>query len=129
MNDMPPADKEIPRDRVKEHAHKELREMMENAIKFVALAILLLWARDHTHYSLEARAIFELSAGICFFPGAILRMVCVLTNPAISRQLIKEHPFLARRTVHKGDVYQLLPVLCFVLMAGLFLLLRLCAFQ
>ena len=90
MNDTPP-DKEH-RDLLKDYAHKELREMIENSVKFVCLAILLLWARDHTH-NLICRAILEVAAAICVFPGAVLRMLCVLANPAISKQLIKEHPF------------------------------------
>ena len=102
--------------------------MMENAIKFVALAVILLWARDHTR-NLVARAILEVGAGLCFFPGATLRMLCVLAYPDVMAQLIKEYPFLGRKTIHKGEVYRLCVVLGFLGMFGLFSILRSVSFQ
>ena len=116
------------RDRVRERTHRQIREMMENAIKFVALAVILLWARDHTR-NLVARAILEVGAGLCFFPGATLRMLCVLAYPDVMAQLIKEYPFLGRKTIHKGEVYRLCVVLGFLGMFGLFSILRSVSFQ
>jgi hypothetical protein len=94
------------RDLAKDYAHKELREVFENAVKFVALAILLIWARSHTQ-SIHAWALFTLSLILCMV-AATLRLVCILNNPTVEQQLKKERPWLAKRAVHKGDVYGLL---------------------
>src|SRR5271165_314715 len=66
MNDTPP-DKEH-RNLLQNYAHKELREIVENALKFITLSILLLWARGHTH-SIGTKGVLEASSLLCIVPG------------------------------------------------------------
>jgi hypothetical protein len=116
MNKEAPSDK-WRRDRV----HRELREMLENGIKFVALWVLLLWASDHTRY-VVGNVVLKIIGGFCFIPGALLRVICVLTHQEIREQVVKEVPLLDR-FFFGVYAYRLVVTACFlVLMAGAYLL-------
>jgi hypothetical protein len=115
------SDEETKRDLLKDYAHKELREMLENAIKFTALAILLVWTRDHITTS-WLKVLITVVGTLCLVPGALLRTICVLTNPLIKKQLIKEIPFLGLMVL-RWNVYGLLLIACvLVQLAFIFLL-------
>jgi hypothetical protein len=107
--------------------HKQVREMMEHAIKFVALAVILLWARDHT-LNLAAGTVLQAVAVLCVFPGAILRMICVLAYPDVMTELVKEQPFLGRR-IYKFDAYILCVALAALSMLCLLLILSSVSFK
>lgn len=116
MNKETPSDKRR-RDRV----HRELREMLENGIKFIALWLLLWWASDHTR-NVAASLILKIIGGLCFIPGALLRVICVLTNEENRDQIVKEVPLLDR---FFGRIYgyRLAVIACILLLlTGMYLL-------
>jgi hypothetical protein len=81
--------------RKRDHAHKELREMIENTVKFVALLLLLCWASYQTH-SPVVRALLRVASYLCIF-----------TNEGISEELIEEVPALGRTLYRYANVYRL----------------------
>jgi hypothetical protein len=116
MNKEAPSDK-----RRQERAHRELREMLENGIKFFGLWVLLLWASDHTR-NVMGSGILKLAGGLCFIPGTLLRMACVLTREDIRTQVVKDVPVLDR-FFFGFYVYRLAVTACFlVLLIGMYLL-------
>jgi hypothetical protein len=76
-------------------AHKALKEMVENAVQFLALFLVLCWISDHIHNPFS-QALFRVSAFLCLFPGALLRVLCVFANKKMVKQIIKECPVLGR---------------------------------
>lgn len=92
--------------RKRDHAHKELREMIENTVKFVALFLLLCWASDKIHNPV-AYVLLRVASYLCVFPGALLRMMCIFANEGISEELIKEVPALGRTLYRYANVYRL----------------------
>jgi hypothetical protein len=90
MNETTPYEK--PRDLVKDYTHKEIRETLENTVKFLSLSALLLWASYHA-VNVPARVILGVVSGLCFFPGAGMKAICLVTNPVINKQLRKETRF------------------------------------
>jgi hypothetical protein len=54
--------------RKRDIAHKELREMVENAIMFVGLSLLLSWASDHVHNLAAGVRTFEILKSLSAFP-------------------------------------------------------------
>jgi hypothetical protein len=92
--------------RKRDHAHKELREMIEHTVKFMALFLLLCWTSDQIHNPV-ACALLRLASYLCVISGASLRMMCIFTNEGISEELIKEVPALGRTLCRYGKVYRL----------------------
>jgi hypothetical protein len=101
----------------RDYAHKKMREAFENAVQFIALAILLMWARAHTS-SILAATLVNVCLLLCLL-AAGLRMLCVLATPSVEEALKKERPWLAARTIHKGDVYRLIAGLWCIGIVGL----------
>src|SRR5271169_73681 len=97
-----------------ERVHRELRELLENCVKFIALWVLLLWASDHTR-NMMGSFILKVSGALCFFPGTLLRMACVMTREDIRAQVVKDVPFLDR-ILFGFYVYRLAVVACFLVM-------------
>jgi len=92
--------------RKRDHAHKELREMIEHTVKFMALFVLLCWTSDQIHNPV-ACALLRLASYLCVISGASLRMMGIFTNEGISEELIKEVPALGRTLCRYGKVYRL----------------------
>jgi hypothetical protein len=87
-------------------AHKQLREMVENAVQFLALFLVLCWISDYTHNPVS-RALLRVSAFLCLFPGALLRALCVFANDKMAMQIIKECPVLGHSIYRFLNLYRL----------------------
>jgi hypothetical protein len=99
--------------RRRDSVHRKLREMLENAVKFTALMLLLLWASDHVHDNVP-RAILRVAAGLCLVPGAILQAICVLTPQTTAGQIGLECRWLRGKRTYRLAVTITIAVVLFV---------------
>jgi hypothetical protein len=86
--------------RKRESLHRQLREMLENTVLFIALLLLLLWASNHVHGNVP-RFILRIAAYLCLFPGAVLQAICVFTNQATADQIGHECRWLSGKRVYR----------------------------
>ena len=136
---------------IRDATHKQLRELLENIIQFLALFFLLLWASDHVQIPAPNTAaqtiqtspshpstgtplsnepnlslkkfLLRAAAALCLVPGAILRLLCVFTNKTIEEQIKKECPTFSRRLYQSLDLYRLTLGATFIILlfGGMFL--------
>jgi len=96
-------------------AHKALREMVENAVQFLALFLVLCWISDQIHNP-ASRALLRIPAFLCLFPGALLRVLCVFANEKMAKQIINECPVLGRSIYRYLNLYRLALGVTFMLL-------------
>ncbi len=101
-----PAEPDPTEKRKRDRAHKQLREMVESGIQFLALFLVLCWISDQIHNPV-CRGLLKIAAYLCLFPGALLRMLCVFANEAMAKQIIKECPVLGLGIYRFLNLYRL----------------------